>query len=271
MQQQIRSALFVPATRPERFAKALAAGADAVIIDLEDAVQHDLKDQAREHLREFASANPQSSFFVRTNGATTSWFNADLALCAAYDNIKAVLLPKAESAQQLQQVTGAGKAVLPIVESAKGVLALDELAAQQGVARLSFGSLDLMLELGATPDTAGAALLLNQIRCQILLHSAACGLAAPLDGVYPNFSDQDGLSALARQVRDMGFGGMLCIHPAQIATIHAAFAATAADTEWAKRIVAMADSTGSLAFQMDGEMVDAPVIERARQILRQQP
>ena len=270
MQQQIRSALFVPATRPERFTKALAAGADAVIIDLEDAVQHDLKDQAREHLRDFASANPQASFWVRTNGATTSWFGADLALCAAHENIKGVLLPKAESALQIQQVVQAGKSVLPIVESPKGVLALEQMAAQPGVDRLSFGSLDLLLDLGSAPDTVGAALLLNHIRCQILLHSAACGLAAPLDGVYPNFSDQDGLSALARQVRDMGFGGMLCIHPAQIATIHAAFAPTAADTEWAKRIVAMADSTGSLAFQMDGEMVDAPVIERARQILRQQ-
>lgn len=269
MQPQIRSALFVPATRPERFAKALAAGADAVIIDLEDAVQHDLKDQAREHLRDFASAHPQATFWVRTNDATTSWFNADLALCAAHQNIKGIILPKAESALQVQQVTQAGKTVLPIIESPKGVLALAEIAAQQGVERLSFGSLDLMLELGTAPDTAGAALLLNHIRCQILLHSAAYGLAKPLDGVYPNFSDQDGLSALAGQVRDMGFAGMLCIHPAQIATIHAAFAPSADDIAWAKRIIEIADATGSLAFQMDGKMVDAPVIERARQILQQ--
>ncbi|NYT62084.1 CoA ester lyase [Alcaligenaceae bacterium] len=268
MHPQIRSALFVPATRPERFAKALAAGADTVIIDLEDAVQHDLKDQAREHLRDFASAHPQASFWVRTNDATTAWFGADLALCAAHENIRGVILPKAESALQVQQVVQAGKTVLPIIESAKGVLALAEISAQQGVERLSFGSLDLMLELGTTPDTAGAALLLNHIRCQILLHSATCGLAKPLDGVYPNFSDQDGLSALARQVRDMGFGGMLCIHPAQIAAIHAAFAPSTADIAWAQRIMEMADSTGSLAFQMDGQMVDAPVIERARQILR---
>ncbi|SHI14974.1 HpcH/HpaI aldolase/citrate lyase family protein [Pollutimonas bauzanensis] len=268
MQQQIRSALFVPATRPERFSKALAAGADTMIIDLEDAVEHGLKDQARENLRDFAGAHPQASFRVRVNGATTSWFNADLAVCAAHPNIKGVLLPKAESALQVQQVAQAGKAVLPIVESAKGVLALEQIAAQRGVDRLSFGSLDLMLELGTAPDTAGAALVLNHIRCQILLQSAAHGLAAPLDGVYPDFSDQDGLAALALQVRDMGFGGMLCIHPAQVATIHAAFAPTAADADWARRIVDLADATGSSAFQLDGKMVDAPVIERARQILR---
>lgn len=269
MQQQIRSALFVPATRPERFSKALAAGADTVIIDLEDAVERNLKDQAREHLRDFASANPQTSFWVRINGAATSWFNADLAVCAAHQNIRAVLLPKAESALQVQQVAQAGKAVLPIIESARGVLALEAMAGQPGVDRLSFGSLDLMLELNTVPDTVGASLLLNHIRCQILLHSAANGLTAPLDGVYPNFSDHDGLAIAARLVRDMGFGGMLCIHPAQVATIHAAFAPTAADADWAKRIVDIADSTGSSAFQMDGKMVDAPVIARARQIMQQ--
>ncbi len=268
MRQAIRSALFVPATRPERFSKALAAGADSAIIDLEDAVERDLKDKAREHLRDFASANPQTSFWVRINGATTSWFNADLAICAAHPNITGILLPKAESALQVQQTAQAGKAVLPIVESARGVLALEQMAAQHGVDRLSFGSLDLMLELGTAPDTAGAALLLNHIRCQILLHSAAHGLAAPLDGVYPNFSDHEGLAKVAGQVRDMGFGGMLCIHPAQVAAIHAAFAPSAADLDWARRIMAIADSTGSSAFQMDGKMVDAPVIERARKILR---
>ncbi|PLC48725.1 CoA ester lyase [Pollutimonas subterranea] len=269
MQQQIRSALFVPATRPERFSKALAAGADTVIIDLEDAVEHAFKDQARKHLCDFASANRQADFCVRINGATTPWFNADLAACADNPNIRAVLLPKAESALQVQQVAQAVSTVLPIIESAKGVLALGEMAGQQGVARLSFGSLDLMLELGTAPDTAGAALLLNHIRCQILLHSAAHGLAAPLDGVYPDFSDEDGLFQLAQQVRDMGFGGMLCIHPKQVATIHAAFAPTAADAEWAKRVIDIANSTGSSAFQLDGKMVDAPVIQRARQILAQ--
>ncbi|HUH59325.1 MAG TPA: CoA ester lyase [Candidimonas sp.] len=267
MKQQMRSALFVPATRPERFAKALAAGADAVIIDLEDAVEPDAKDGARQHVGDFASAHPQVAFCVRVNGHGTPWFDADLALCASHGNIDCVLLPKAESAAQIAPLAGAGKSVLPIVESAMGVLSLAELAAAPGVQRLSFGSLDLMLDTGTAPDTKGASLLLDYVRCQILLHSAACGLAAPLDGVYPDFSNAAGLAALAAQVRDMGFGGMLCIHPAQVPTIHAAFAPTAAQVDWASRVVAKADSTGSFAFQMDGKMVDAPVIERARQII----
>lgn len=265
----IRAALFVPATRPERFPKALAAGADAVIVDLEDAVEHSLKDQAREHMRAFAQANPHASMLVRVNDATTDWFEDDLAACAALVAVKGVVLPKAESAEQVQRVAATGKPVLPIVESARGVLALDQIAGATGVERLSFGSLDLMLETGTTPDTAGARLLLDHIRCQILLHSAAHGLAAPLDGVYPKFTDSDGLAAIAGHVRDMGYGGMLCIHPAQIPVIMSAFAPTDADKSWAVRVVEMAESTGSSAFQLDGDMVDAPVIERARRILAQ--
>lgn len=269
MEPAIRAALFVPATRPERFAKALAAGAEAVIIDLEDAVERHLKDQARDHLRQFAQANPQAAVLVRVNDATTSWFDDDLAACAALDAVTGIVLPKAESAEQIKRAAATGRPVLPIVESARGVLALDGIAGAAGVERLSFGSLDLMLETGTTPDTAGARLLLDHIRCQILLHSAAHGLAAPLDGVYPNFSDQEGLAAIAGQVRDMGFGGMLCIHPAQIPVIQRAFAPTDADRAWAKRVVDLAESTGSSAFQLDGNMVDAPVIERARRILAQ--
>jgi (S)-citramalyl-CoA lyase len=267
MSQRVRSALFVPASRPERFSKALAAGADVVIIDLEDAVEPALKNPARDHVRSFAQAHPETRFLLRTNGATTAWFDDDLSLCTDCDAICGILLPKAESAQQIALAAATGKPVLPIVESARGVLALPEMAGAKGVERLSFGSLDLMLEAGTTPDTEGARLLLDHIRCQILLHSAANGLAAPLDGVYPDFSNDEGLAAVARQVCDMGYGGMLCIHPRQIPVIHATFAPTAAEADWARRIVELADSTGSSAFQMDGKMVDAPVIERARRLL----
>src|SRR3546814_12050 len=104
MQSLIRAALFVPATRPERFAKALAAGAEAVIIDLEDAVEHPLKDQARENLRQFALANPEARFLVRINDATTSWFEQDLVVCAALPSVQGIVLPKAESAQQIKRV-----------------------------------------------------------------------------------------------------------------------------------------------------------------------
>ena len=204
---------------------------------------------------------------VRVNGAGTQWFANDLAVCAQLQGVQAVVLPKAESADQVRRVTDAGKPVLPIIESARGVLNLADIAAAKGVERLSFGSLDLMLETGTTPDTRGAAMLLDHIRCQILLHSAACGLDAPIDGVYPNFSDTEGLQNIATQVRDMGFGGMLCIHPKQVEVIQNVFAPSQTDLDWAQRVVQQADQTGSLAFQVDGKMVDAPVIARARRLL----
>lgn len=263
----LRTVLFVPGSRPERFSKALAAGADAVIIDLEDAVEQEHKAEARAHIRDFATATPDTQILIRINDATTPWFDDDLALCASLGNVTTVVLPKAESQVHIGQVTQTGKKVLPIVESAQGVLALAELANSPGVTRLSFGSLDLMLELGTTPDTPAAYTLLEHVRCQILLHSAAHGLEPPLDGVYPDFSDAPGLQKHALHIRHMGFAGMLCIHPAQIAPIHAAFVPNADEQEWARRVVDRADQSGSSAFQLDGEMVDVPVIQRARRII----
>lgn len=263
----MRTVLFVPGSRPERFAKALAAGADAVIIDLEDAVEQDNKAQARDDIRQFAAATPDARFMVRVNDATTPWFEDDLALCAGLEAINAVVLPKAETAAQIGRAVQSGKPVLPIVESARGVLALPQLAASPGVSRLSFGSLDLMLEMGTTGDTPAAHTLLEHIQCQILLHSAAHGLAQPLGGVFPDFADGPGLQQHALHIRHMGFAGMLCIHPAQIAPIHTAFMPSETERDWARRVVDIADRTGSWAFQVDGKMVDVPVIQRARQIL----
>lgn len=268
MKTTMRSALFVPGNRPERFAKALAVGADAVIIDLEDAVQADAKDMARVHIAEFAAGADGHHFLVRSNGADTPWFDADMALCRELPAIRGVVLPKAESAEQVRRAwEGSGKPVIPIVESAKGVQALDALAQAQGVERLAFGYLDLMLDTGTRPDTAGARLLLNHIRCHMLLSSAAAGIGAPLDGVHPDFRDTETLSGIATQVRDMGFAGLLCIHPTQVAVVHNAFAPSDQERAWARRVMDEYERTGSAAFQVDGKMVDAPVIERARRIL----
>lgn len=267
MSRRLRTALFVPATRPDRFTKALASGADAVIIDLEDAVEHEAKGRARAELASFATTYPEASFLVRINDGATPWFEEDLAVCRELPNVAGIVLPKTESAEQAGSVVGAGKPVIPMIETARGVQVLDEIASVQGVRRLSFGLLDLMLDLGVTPDTASAAVVLNQVRFQILLRSRMHGLGAPLDSIYPDFSDPVGLSAVARQACDMGFCGMLCIHPRQIEVVHQAFMPSAQDLDWAQRVVAQAEQTGSVAFKLDGRMVDLPVIERARRIV----
>jgi len=263
----LRSALFVPAIRPDRLPKALASGADVVIVDLEDSVPPEEKATARRHLADFAAAHPGERFMVRINDGTTRWFDQDLALCRELPNVVAIVLPKAEAARHVHIVSGAGKPLIPVIESARGLRNLDGIAGAAGVWRLSFGFLDLILEFGTRPGTEGAMRVLDQVRYQILLHSSMNGLPPPLDAVYPDFTDLDGLASRVAVARDMGYGGMLCIHPRQVPVVHEAFLPSAKELDWAQRVVAEADRTGSQAFRLDGWMVDLPLIERARRLL----
>lgn len=263
----LRTALFVPAIRPDRLPKALATEADAVIIDLEDSVAPEDKLTARRHLAEFAAAHPDERFMVRINDGTTTWFDQDLALCRELPGVVGIVLPKAEAARHVHIVSGAGKPLIPVIESARGLRNLDGIAGAAGVWRLSFGILDLMLEFGTRPGTDGSARILDQVRYQILLHSSMNGLPPPLDTIYADFSDLEGLGRRIAVARDMGFGGMLCIHPAQIPVVHEAFLPSAHELDWARRVLAEAERGGALAFRVDGRMVDLPLIERARRLL----
>ncbi|BAP45167.1 HpcH/HpaI aldolase [Pseudomonas sp. StFLB209] len=264
----VRSALFVPATRPERIPKALASGADRVIVDLEDAVEESLKEQARDNLEQFLREQPEARVLVRVNAAEHWAHEADLATCQRWPGVIGILLPKAETVAQITRAYATGKAVWPIIESAKGLAALAELAAARGVDRLSFGSLDLGLDMGLRTGSEAADLVLGHARYAVLLHSRVAGLAAPLDGVYPAIQDIQGLQRHTQFARDMGFGGALCIHPAQVQIIHDALKPSAQELDWARRVLAMAQtSTG--VFILDGQMVDAPVILRARVTVQQ--
>ena len=263
----IRSALFVPATRPERIPKALQSGADQVIVDLEDAVAEDLKAQARASLDTFLKDNPQARVLVRINAPQHQQQAADIELCRRQPGVVAVLLPKAESAAQVEQAAACGKPVWPIIESARGLLELPAIARARGVERLSFGALDLGLDLGLASDTAGAQRILDQARYAILLHSVLAQLAPPLDSVFADINNSAGMARMAADARDMGFGGLLCIHPGQVAVIHAAFMPRQDELDWARRVLDAVASTGGV-FVLDGQMVDAPVIGLARRVLR---
>ncbi|AJD47732.1 citrate lyase subunit beta [Isoalcanivorax pacificus W11-5] len=263
----LRSALFVPASRPERIPRALASGADCVIVDLEDAVATDDKNSARDALAAFLRQHPDSGIAVRVNGCDTPWFSDDLALCRAYPGIRAVVLPKTESARQVTQARTAGLPVWPLIESAAGLLALAEIVRADGVERLSYGGLDLGVDLGLTPGTDGAARMLDAVRYQLLVHARAAGLPAPLETVCTEFNDAATVRRVARLARDSGFAGMLCIHPKQIAPAHDGFGYDAADVAWARRVLDMAAEHHGAAFQLDGRMVDAPVILRAQRIV----
>lgn len=262
-----RTYLFVPGDRPERFAKALASGADAVVLDLEDAVQPAAKAGAREAVAAFVSGTRDAARLVlRINAEDTAEFAHDLALLSRQP-LAAVMVPKAERVATLDAVRQAcgSAALLPLVESAQGVLASVALAGAAGVQRLVFGTLDYALDMGLEGELA-TTLGLDAAAAQLALASRAAGIAPPVAGVTPALDDEALLLAELARARAHGFGAKLCIHPRQVAAIHRALAPSAEELAWAQRVLAAAaDAHG--AVQLDGRMVDKPVIERARRIV----
>lgn len=191
---------------------------------------------------------------------------ADLDLCRRHAGVIGILLPKTESAAHVINAGSTGKPIWPIIESAKGLAALDSIASARGVERLSFGSLDLGLDLNLSTGSRAAEEILSHARYAVLLSTRVAGLAPALDGVFPSIEDTEGLRNTVQFARDMGFGGALCIHPSQVAIIHKALKPCAQVLDWAQRIVEAA-SSGEGVFVLDGQMVDAPVIGRAQAIL----
>ena len=264
-----RSFLFVPGNRPERFAKALASGADAVIIDLEDAVPLDAKATARDALLAAWSgldASERARLLVRVNPAGTPWHAADLAVVASLTGLGALMLPKAENPQQVEQAFRTNsKLVLPLIESAEGVGQMDAIARAAGTLRLGLGHIDLQADLGMRCGSDEAELA--PIQLAMVVASRRANLPAPVDGVTTATTDAQVLSQDAQRSRRFGFGAKLCIHPAQVAGVHQALAPTDAECDWARRVLAAEVAAGGGAFSVDGKMVDPPVLLLARQIL----
>lgn len=266
----IRSALFVPAANLDRIPKALATDASIVIVDLEDAVEADVKFSVRQQLERWANDNPGRRFFLRINDAKSPWFIDDLAFAGRIDkSILGIMLPKAESSKDVIPVERLGVPVIPLIETAAGVTNLKDICSVDGVTRLSFGELDMALDLGVDRNTKGAKRLINHIRSQVCLHSRAAKLNPPLDTVYPNFKDSEGFKKQLEFSKEMGFGGSLCIHPQQLEVVHEVFMPKPEDLEWAQRVVDAAQKYGNSVFQLDGEMIDKPVIEHAYAVLKE--
>ena len=260
-----RSFLFVPADRPDRYAKALGSGADEVIVDLEDAVAPERKAGARDSLRAWL-ATATAPVLVRINSVGSDWFDEDLALCA-HPSVGGVMLPKAERAVELAGIADVapGKRLLPLVETALGIEASRELAASRGVERLAFGSIDFMLDLGIEDEHEA----LLHFRSQLVLASRLAGCLPPVDGVTTSFDDLQAVAADATRARQLGFGGKLCIHPRQVAPVNHAFTPDAQACDWARRVVEAIERAGGAAVALDGRMVDRPVLLRAQRILSQ--
>jgi len=252
--------LFVPADRPERFANAAASGADAVIVDLEDAVAPAAKVAAREAL---ASSLPGATVIIRVNAVGTPWHDADIDLIHRLGAV-GMMLPKAEDPEA---VTGLvhrlrGKRhLIPLIETARGIHRAAEIAAVPGVTQIAFGPEDYRNDIGCG-DTPEALL---HARSTLVLAARLAGLPPPLDGPCLDFRDAGKTREEARRARMLGFGGKLCIHPAQVAWVRDAFAPSEAEVAWARKIVAAAGDGG--VANLDGTMIDAPVIARARRIV----
>ncbi|MDB5680312.1 MAG: HpcH/HpaI aldolase [Sphingomonas bacterium] len=256
--------LFVPADRPERFAKAAASGADAIILDLEDAVSPDRKDMARRTLATPGVIPQDIPVIVRVNASSTPWQFADIETVARLP-VAGVMVPKASRAEELTMIAGrlGNRRVIALIETPRGLAAVQDIARAGRVARLAFGSVDFCAEMGCA-HTREALL---SARSAIIFASALHGLPPPLDGVTAAFSDDAAARADARHAVEMGFGGKLCIHPRQIAAVLDGFAPSVGEIEWAHRVLAGAREGATVT---DGAMVDAPVRARAALIIARQ-
>lgn len=264
------TALFVPGDRSERFTKATASGADVVIIDLEDSVAPGSKYAARAAALRALDADSGIRALVRLNSAGSPEYRYDLAALladGAPEGLVGVMLAKAESAadlDRLRKVLPADMALIPLIESALGIREADAIASVPGVTRLAFGAIDFALDISAGSDDQ----YLAYARSRLVIASRAAGIAGPLDSPSANIKDSNVVAASAAVARGFGFGGKLCIHPAQLSAVAGAFLPTAEETQWARTVLAADNLAGGGARQVDGAMVDHPVVERARRILQ---
>ena len=277
----LRSLLFVPGDRPERMAKAMGLGADALILDLEDAVAPAAKPAARLAVAEVLRAHPAPRacrLFVRVNPLGTAEQAADLAALAgtAPDG---VVLPKAEGAPSIRAIAEALAAVgvtapiLPVAtETAAAVFQLGTYGeVADRLAGVTWGAEDLPAAIGATSarEADGSFTPVYQtVRTLALLAGHAAGVPA-IETVVPDFRDLDGLAAYAARARRDGFSGMMAIHPAQVPVINAAFTPSPEELDHARRVVAaFAAAPGAGALQLDGRMIDAPHLKAAERLLQ---
>jgi citrate lyase subunit beta / citryl-CoA lyase len=257
-----RSWLFAPGHNEKLLRKALAAGSDAVILDLEDGVPMELKRHARGLVAEFLADHPA---WVRVNAARSELCVADLEAVAG--SAAGIRLPKVESAADVRWVAERAPE-LPLicaVESAQGVIAATEIASAAGVCNLALGGMDLTQDL----NVAGKSELeLLYARSHLVLASRVAKIDPPIDSVYPHLNDEEGLVRQADFARSLGFFGKSIIHPRQLAPVHKVFTPDEREVDWGRRVVEAFAGSGGEPLQMpDGQFVDLPVARRARRLL----
>jgi citrate lyase subunit beta / citryl-CoA lyase len=256
-----RSYLFAPGHNAKLLARVFEAGADAVMLDLEDAVPPDAKQAARAMVAEALADRPA---WVRVNAARTELCEADLAAVGGL--AFGIRIPKAESATDVRWVAerAPGKPIICAIESARGVLAAAEIAAAPGVRYLAMGGVDLQNDLNA----GNGNLQTLYVRSHLVVTSRAAGLEPPIDSVWPRLDDEAGLREQATFARSLGFFGKSAIHPRQLPVLHEVFTPSERELGWAREVVAAFEAAGGAALRLPGgEFVDLPVAMRARRLL----
>jgi citrate lyase subunit beta / citryl-CoA lyase len=251
--------LFVPADRPDRYLKAATSGADAVIVDLEDAVAMDRKEIGRESLP--AALTLDVPVFIRINPAGSPFHEADIVALRELP-FPGIVIPKVENSATIEQIDrhlGGGRHFIALIESARGVQSVHAIARCRNVRQLAFGPADYALDLGIEPNQDAMSFALSLL----VLASRAEGLPPPLDGPYMSLGDQIG-PELTR-ARRLGASGKLCIHPLHVAFVREAFRPS--QDEITRAHVILASGTHGQARLVDGKLVDRPVVEWAKQIL----
>jgi citrate lyase subunit beta/citryl-CoA lyase len=267
--QTARSFLFAPGSEERKLVRALDSGADAVVADLEDAVAPEEKGAARDlatHL--VGDARTESLRLLRVNGVGTEWHDADLTAVSGR-GLDGIVLPKATDAAVRAVGGRVDLPIVAIVETARGLRDAFAVASHEQVAVLLLGAVDLGLDLGLEQRDDGQEILFA--RSSLVVDSAAAGLRGPVDRVWVDVRDLEGLARDCAFARSLGFRGKALVHPDQVAPTHEAFAPTASELRRAREIVAAYDRAvgdGQGVVALDGDMIDAPVAERARELLK---
>ena len=255
--------LFVPGDRPDRFDRAVAAKADQVIIDLEDAVAPAAKLQARQETAQWLSSGGEA--WVRLNGRQTPWFDHDVADLADASGLRGFILPKCQDPDEVMALADVARrrlGVIALIESAGGVVGAQAIAACPATARLAFGAVDFALDIEASESRDA----LLAARSFLVLASRAAGKPAPIDSVTTALSPAVA-AADALHARELGFGGKLCIHPRQVGPVSAAFRPTEDEVSAARAVLRAARASDDGVTTIGGRMIDRPVIERAQRIV----
>lgn len=275
----LRTLLFVPAVRPDRIPKALASGADGVIIDLEDSVPAPEKDRARKAAAEALGGLKGGPWvFVRINGTASPWWEEDIQAVTG-PTLSGLLLPKVEGQDAVHRVDRrlweveisrgldpGSIRLIPVLESALGVLRAFEVAsASPRNLALAFGAEDLARDLRVERTQGGGEVALP--RAMVALAARAAGLE-PLDMVYTDLEDEAGLVREAKEAKGLGYAGKILIHPRQVPAVNQVFSPTPEEVEESRSLILAFEASGGGAIRLKGKMVDLPAVERAREILR---